>query len=237
MTEVSEVIEDEKKEIRKSKVVLICAGLVVILAISSAWLYTRVNELQGDVEYWQFDADYWSYVADNLNDEVDSLTTENNQLQSEIDTLNSERDSYIVTHQYSNWEYELARFDFYYVLPVEQSFGTYALDDELDSGDWGDPYERGVFDCSEMSAYMEWELENLGWHTIIVAGDSPFGSGYHAWLLVECEEGKYMPVEATTLEVVWWDDPYFDNYWEYDHFLEDILDALDYSETEFDWWE
>jgi len=46
-----------------------------------------------------------------------------------------------------------------------------------------------------------------------------------------------MPVEATILEVVWWDDPYYNIYWEYDYEFETILDALTYSETEFDWWE
>jgi len=128
-------------------------------------------------------------------------------------------------------------FSYYYVYPAEQKFGVYNLDDELYGLEWLHPYQEGVFDCSEMSAYLEWYLENEGWHTIIIAGDSPFGSGYHAWLLVECEEGKYMPVESTNIEIVWWDDPYFDNYFAYDYEFETIDDALAYSETEFDWWE
>jgi hypothetical protein len=87
-----------------------------------------------------------------------------------------------------------------------------------------------------MSAHLEWKLENEGWHTKIIAGDSLFGSGKHAWLLVETSEGKYMPVESTDMDVVWWDSPYFDDYFIYEHRFETIQDALDYSESEFDWW-
>lgn len=106
----------------------------------------------------------------------------------------------------------------------------------MDKWRWIKPYHEGVFDCSEMSAYLERNLENEGWHTKIIVGDSVFGSGCHAWLLVEASVGKYMPVESTNMAVVWWESPYFDNYFEYDHSFETIHDALKYSETEFDWW-
>jgi hypothetical protein len=45
-----------------------------------------------------------------------------------------------------------------------------------------------------------------------------------------------MPVEATTRQVVWWEDPSFNNYFVYDREFETIQDALAYSQTEFDWW-
>jgi len=45
-----------------------------------------------------------------------------------------------------------------------------------------------------------------------------------------------MPVESTNIEVVWWSDPNFDNYIVYDNSFENIQEALDYSDTEFDWW-
>jgi len=152
-----------------------------------------------------------------------------NSLQNNVDYLTAEND-------HLQWQLDEGRFDFYYVFPAEQRFGVYDLEDELYGYEWIEPYREGVFDCSEMSAYLEWELENKGWHTLIVVGDSPFGSGRHAWLLVECEQGKYMPVESTNIEIVWWEDSYFDNYFIYDHEFETIQDALAYSETEFDWW-
>ena len=149
--------------------------------------------------------------------------------------LQWKHDIYVATHQYSNSEYETVQFSFYYLKP-KQKFGVYDLDDELDGIRWIKPYKEGVFDCSEMSAFLERHLENEGWHAKIILGDSPSGSGSHAWLLVETSEGKYMPVESTNIEVVRWENPYFDNYWEYDYEFETIQEAIDYYESEFDWW-
>lgn len=198
MTETEKALEKEiEKQIGNGKTKIglaVALVLVVILVISSLWLFIRVNSLQNEVDY---------------------LKAENNYLQ---------------------WQLDEAQFDFYYVFPAEQKFGVSYLEDELYGLEWIEPYQEGVFDCSEMSAYMEWDLENKGWNTLIVIGDCPFASGTHAWLLVETSEGKYMPIEPTTIEIVWWDDPYFDNYFIYDYEFETILDALAYSETEFDWW-
>ena len=126
-------------------------------------------------------------------------------------------------------------FDFYYIKP-EQKYGVYELSGWLANWKWIRPYQEGVFDCSEMSAYLEWKLENEGWHTYIVIGDCPFGPGNHAWLLVETSNDQYMPVESTTMSVVWWDSQYFDSYFTYEHQFESIQDALSHSATEFDWW-
>ncbi|UCE16678.1 MAG: hypothetical protein JSV12_03480 [Candidatus Bathyarchaeota archaeon] len=216
------MVEVENRGIEKLKAgLLLAVVLVVVLAVSSVWLYVTVENLQDEVEYWQDEADYWEnnadylyYVTEDLNDEIDTLTEENDDLR---------------------WEIEEVRFDFYYVKP-KQKFGVYDLEDELSGLEWIKQYQAGVFDCSEMSAYLEWHLENEGWHSEIVIGDSPFGSGRHAWLLVETSEGRHMPVETTNLEVVWWSDPNFDNYWEYDRGFETIQEALDYNESEFDWW-
>ena len=160
----------------------------------------------------------WSYTqVDYLQTEVDNLETEYNN-----------------NHHYTDEEYDEAQFSFYYV-EQEQKFGVYDLEDELDGLEWIEPYQEGVFDCSEMSAYLEWYLENEGWHAKIVVGDSPSGRR-HAWLLVETSEGKYMPVESTSIGVVWWSDPNFDNYFNYDHSFETIQEALAYNESDFDWW-
>lgn len=89
-----------------------------------------------------------------------------------------------------------------------------------------------------MSAHVEWKLENEGFHTSIVVGKAlQGGDDQHAWLLVETSQGQYMPVEATRFDIVSWHNQYFDNYFEYDQQFETIEDALDYSYTEFDWWE
>ena len=205
-----------------------------------------------DSEYDLLLSRYYSYVADHLysnsqydnyvadhqhsNSQYDNYVADHSHNDSEYDLLQSEYEDYVADHQYTNSQYDEAFFYFYYVRPDEQEFGVYDLEDELYGLNWTKPYEEDVFDCSEMSACLEWRLENEGWNAKIVVGDSPFGSGYHAWLLVETSEGKYMPVEATTIEIVWWSDPYFDNYFTYDHKFETIQEAIAYYESEFDWW-
>jgi hypothetical protein len=46
-------------------------------------------------------------------------------------------------------------------------------------------YERGVFDCSEAAAYLEYQLERNGFKAQIATGPSPCGGPeYHAWVTV-----------------------------------------------------
>lgn len=133
---------------------------------------------------------------------------------------------------------ERQKFYFYYVSLAKQRYGVYDLEDYLQRWQWIEgAYVANRFDCSEMSAYLEWKLENEGYHTIIITGGTPWGEGRHAWLLVETSAGHYMPVEATAYSIVYWWDAYFDNYFLYDHEFETIGEALEYSPTEFDWWE
>lgn len=58
----------------------------------------------------------------------------------------------------------------------------------------------------------------------------------HTWLLVETSPGKYMPVEATQISVVYWNHPDFNSYYKYTRRFETIQDALAYNYDEFDWW-
>jgi len=263
---------EKKSGIAKAKVgLVVCSVLVVILVISSIWLYAKIGTLQNQVGTFETErSSLQSEVAgletqvsaletdkSALGSQVTNLETQKSSLQNEIDSLNSnfnslksKYDSYVATytitkekyddyvseHLYTNEEYESARFDFYYVVPAEQKFGVYDLEVDLFGLEWLYPYEENVFDCSEMSAYLEWYLENLGWHTYIILGEAPFGGGYHAWLLVETSLDQYMPVESTTIKIIWWADPDFDGYFIYDYELETILDALSYNESEFDWW-
>ena len=131
-------------------------------------------------------------------------------------------------------------FYFYYISPEggkpDRKYGIRELADTLSDGKWLVDYKREVFDCSEMSAFLERYLELQGWHTYIAVGESPTGTGRHAWLLVETSPNRYTPVEATVPKVIYPDDPHYDNYFDYDHIFESIEDAVKYSQTEFDWW-
>ena len=118
----------------------------------------------------------------------------------------------------------------------DRKYGIRELADTLSDVKWRVNYKQGVLDCSEMSAFLERYLELQGWHTYIAVGKSPTGTGKHAWLLVETSPNRYTPVEATVPEVIYPDDPYYDNYFDYDHIFESIEDAVKHSPTEFDWW-
>jgi len=101
---------------------------------------------------------------------------------------------------------------------------------------WSKPYQEGVFDCSEMSAYMERSLENLGWHTVICVEDESWLGGPHAWVLVEVRPSVATPVECTKPSVVWGDNSHYSDYFKYDHEFEAIQQAMQHSPSEFDWW-
>jgi len=166
----------------------------------------------------------------SLTSEVDWLQTVTAQQQEEIESKDIE---------ISNLEYEVERvkYQFYYASLTKQRYEVSDLDEYLNRWEWTEEaYVADEFDCSEMSAYLEWKLENEGYNTVIVTGDSPFGVGKHAWLLVQTSTEGYMPIEPTTYSIVYWSDTYFDDYFVYDYEFENIQEALDYSPNEFDWW-
>jgi len=243
------MVEVEKKGIDKAKVVLtVFVILAIILTASNILVYVNLkNQINGlETENTSLHSQMGTLQTEknSLEDQMNTLQAENSQLQSEVDSLQSE----ILDLEWEisdlereiEWLRQIAeedKFQFYYASLAKQRYDVDDLEEYLDRWEWTEgSYVEGVFDCSEMSAYIEWRLENEGYHTYIVCGESPSGGGYHAWLLVETSEGAYMPVEATEYEVVWWSNPYFDNFFEYDYLFETIHDALDYSYGEFDWW-
>lgn len=73
--------EVEKKGIGKSKIGLLASSvLIVILVISSLWLYTRINSLQNQVNALETD-------KDNLQNQINSLQTWLDGNITEIDSL------------------------------------------------------------------------------------------------------------------------------------------------------
>jgi len=237
---MTEIPPMETKKPRGLKYGLVILSVALVLCVIVAFLFytyqqnqilavnRQEDELQQQLQSLQ-------QQLQSLQQEYDDYETTHSHSDNEFDSLDFTYDSYIANHQYTDSAYEEAQFYFYYVKP-QQKYGVYELRDEIAGMTWERAYQEGVFDCSEMSASIERFLENKGWHTKIIMGDSPFSSGYHAWLLVETSAGKYMPVETTNIQVVWWEDLNFDNYFKYDHSFETIQDALAYSETEFDWW-
>ena len=110
-----------------------------------------------------------------------------------------------------------------------------------------DAYQEDYFDCSEMSAFMEWYLEGHGVDTVIVTGerDQPHniseegfeyekGAGAHAWI-VSTISGERVLIEPTLARVV---PKSLESYYLTDTIHDDIYDAVGSSRSvaEYDWW-
>ncbi|PKM92109.1 MAG: hypothetical protein CVU81_02270 [Euryarchaeota archaeon HGW-Euryarchaeota-1] len=112
-------------------------------------------------------------------------------------------------------------------------------------------YKRDLFDCSEMSAYLEWCLEGAGFTAKIVTGEAPWNTttGYHAWVIVNDltqgnTTGITAAIESTTNppELIYSNNPNKDNYYYgYDKTYNNIytIATSNYNQyiTEFNWWE
>ena len=129
-------------------------------------------------------------------------------------------------------------FSLYYDPLQKQQFNETYLQECLNRWQWiKSAYEEHVFDCSEMSAYLEMKLENEGFHTIMAWGESPNSEGYHTWLLVEISPEKYIPVETTSVIVINPSHKYYDKYFDYDYTFETIQEATEYYYEDYNWWE
>jgi len=111
-----------------------------------------------------------------------------------------------------------------------------------------DTYQEDYFDCSEMSAFMEWYLEGHGIDTVIVTGErnQPHnisaggfeyekGSGDHAWVVSNIS-GEHVLIEPTLARVV---PKSLERYYLTDKIYNDIYDAVGSSRSveEYDWWD
>lgn len=76
-------------------------------------------------------------------------------------------------------------------LPTNES-----MYDFLANSKWVDEYELNAWDCSQMSAYMEYILENSGYHTVIRIAKVEGSNNSHAWILVEFNQ-EWLAYECT----------------------------------------
>ncbi len=128
-------------------------------------------------------------------------------------------------------------FMLYYDPLQKQRYNVTYLQECLYRWQWiTSAYEENVFDCSEMSAYLEMKLENEGFHTIMAWGESPNSEGHHTWLLVEISPGKYIPIEATSVKVINSSHKFYDGYFDYEYTFEDIQEATEYYYEDYNWW-
>jgi hypothetical protein len=122
-------------------------------------------------------------------------------------------------------------------------------------------YERNIFDCSEMSAYLEHLFELCGYDAKICASSDFAGTGNaHAWVAVDIygydknKSIRYfidgtnhgtMPTIEETVSSMFLDkslikpsDERYKNYLNYEEIYEDIYDVcINRSINEFNWWQ
>lgn len=108
------------------------------------------------------------------------------------------------------------------------------LEHTLKNFTWMRSSETGVFDCSEMSAYLWQYLTNRGWKCALVLGY--YHQRYHAWLLVDTVDEFITPVESTTLRVIRRNDTDYEGYLQFKKFFPTLQDALDWNREDFDYW-
>jgi hypothetical protein len=78
-------------------------------------------------------------------------------------------------------------------IPVDVS-----LIDWLVTYKWADEYEvDGVWDCSQMTAALEWYLENCRYETVMKQGTGPGGGG-HAWISIWLPKSTTLSKEGHT---------------------------------------
>jgi hypothetical protein len=109
--------------------------------------------------------------------------------------------------------------------------------------EWGIPYEKDAFDCSQMAVYLEWVLENNGYETKIIEGEVQLeGEVYgHMWLRILID-GEWRLYEPTWRMFV--PEDFYNEYAIY-AIIEDIYDLWDRYWTrqrsakmlrEYGWW-
>jgi len=76
---------------------------------------------------------------------------------------------------------------------------NYELEWVLDSFEHPHDYERGVYDCTEMSICTAFFLQEFfGWDTIVAIGQCDEDNICHAWVLVETAPDGWVAIETTT---------------------------------------
>ena len=90
-------------------------------------------------------------------------------------------------------------------------------------------YERGVFDCSEISAYVEWALEDAGFDAYIVLAED------HAWNMVKVAGATYYVDMSSGKPYIFKSDK---RYPKIVKIFKNIYEAVEYyhSVKEWDWW-
>lgn len=144
----------------------------------------------------------------------------------------------------------MPEYGHYYVSVPCEDHSAKALIDMIGNSKFSIPYEYGKFDCSEMSAYLEWFLKSHGFKTKMCINKS-IASGFggaipgHLWIMVEVTnnntgKNETVYVESTSIPIKVYESDMigYENYTHprktFDTVFHMVTDGL--LETEIDWW-
>lgn len=203
--------------------------IVVLLGIACAYTTWQWTEVKTKVDVAESTA---SMYKDSYEAQWDKTAELEQTLELAADGLR-ERNDRIRDLEQQVQTAQRARFDFYYTPVSMPRRSLNELQTYLSMFNWiPERYSAGYFDCSEICAYMEWSLENVGFDTTIWVDDAFDGGQGHAWLSV----GGCGFVEATVPRVILPGDRNFEAYLRCDYAFKDITEAFVASPGEFDWW-
>jgi len=226
-------------------------AILLIWAIVSTGLVIHLNQENSKLEKeivtlkWQLYSNETSkkkllYEKSELEETVDKLKKENENLRWQLYNLKEENEKLKEQIEQLNWKiqsledklrlYEQVPHGYYSTNFFPEYQNTVEdLKAFLSKLKIPHKYERGVFDCSEISAYVEWALEDAGFDAYIVLAED------HAWNMVKVAGATYYVDMSSGKPYIFKSDK---RYPKIVKVFKNIYEAVDYyhSVKEWDWW-
>lgn len=229
----------------RTKILFIWA-LVASLTAWYFWLETenlqhQVDSLKWSLNYQINQTNDLIKMKNELEEKIRELKNENAKLSLQIELLKNKRESEIqelrsnISDLKAYVEYLENKLKLYEQVPHGYYSTNFFPDNDPTLNNLKNflstlkihRYERGIFDCSEISAYVEWALEDAGFDTYICLGDD------HAWNMVKVEGATYYVDASSGTPVITKKPPE-----KIVKTFKNIYDAVDYfgSVEQWDWW-
>ncbi len=185
---------------------LLLGGLFLVTLIG----YEKYTEMSNEINSLRQDNDYLQSMNVINKTNVKKLELANQSLEADVEQLEEEymaqknKASALqadIMNSYIFYDNDMNKIPGNYYSGVDYNKTTKDLKYYLNNTFvMPTGYELNVFDCSEQAAYMERELENAGFMTEILVGDSPTGGDLkHAWIMVYTIDNYRTAIEPTII--------------------------------------
>jgi len=231
---------------RKVIVAILLVWAIIATAVAFQQ-YQNVNKLKKEIVSlkWQVYSNKTAIKElksekETLGKKIQDLESENWRLIQQIDMLRRENEE--LRNQLSELQVKISELEDKLRLYEQVPHGYYSTNFFPEYGNTVEDlkaflsklkiphkYERGVFDCSEISAYVEWALEDAGFDAYIVLAED------HAWNMVKVAGATYYVDMSSGKPYIFKSDK---RYPKIVKVFKNIYEAVDYyhSVKEWDWW-